>query len=128
MNQAWFDLLKAGALASVRVDRRPAVEWYDEVIYTIPAPPPTRLHPRTYPTSLVGRFIPGLSVLPPGPRETWPTFPMPRYPRPYIEILFEPEFSEAWMTQEAEPAPAHWSVDHGFDGMEHFEVKVGIIA
>ncbi|OAL57208.1 hypothetical protein IQ07DRAFT_30385 [Pyrenochaeta sp. DS3sAY3a] len=113
-NDAWFSLLTTGALASILVNRRPAMEWVDEDTSTTPAPP-LRLE-----------WIPGTVALPPGPPGTWSI--RPHFPRPYIRILFKPEFAEDWMPQVASTAPAWWKTHHGFDQMEHFEVRVGLSA
>lgn len=46
---------------------------------------------------------------------------------PFIHILFKQEHKESWMTGEFSDPPANWLDDYGFDDMEHFEIKVGVI-
>ncbi|KAI4625973.1 hypothetical protein J4E80_003107 [Alternaria sp. BMP 0032] len=50
----------------------------------------------------------------------------PAVTKPYLHIIFKKESAEPWMTQFESVVPTGWLSKHGFGGMEHFEVKVGV--
>ncbi|KAI4943323.1 hypothetical protein J4E91_009522 [Alternaria rosae] len=51
---------------------------------------------------------------------------VPAVTKPYLHIIFEKGSAEPWMTQFESVIPTGWLTKHGFGGMEHFEVKVGV--
>ena len=111
MNTAWRSILRARALASVTLHRKPAHRIVDF----------SSLIPGTPEYAQALRFVP---------------FPVPTTPyrvsinyRPFIHILFRKETAEPWMTEFVSPipkSPIDWLAAHGFDNMEYFEIKVGI--
>ncbi|KAF2133894.1 hypothetical protein P153DRAFT_409189 [Dothidotthia symphoricarpi CBS 119687] len=98
MNNLWRTILRTRSLASVRLLRKPATPVTPTFT---PAPTP--------PVPIIGLR------------------PMIREPRPYIHILFRKECAESWMTALESKAPTMWLSDRGFGGMEHFDVKVGVL-
>ena len=56
---------------------------------------------------------------------------LPPVAQPYIHLVFKKEFAEPWMTQfesTIPQAPYDWLANHGFGGMEHYEVRVGVVS
>jgi hypothetical protein len=113
MNGVWRSILRSRALASVTLHRKPAPRTVD-LASLIPVP-------LVQPT--VGTL--GLLGLPIGP----PTGRVTLETKPFIHVLFRPEFAEPWMTQlvsDIPKTPVDWLVARGFGDMEHFDVKVGV--
>lgn len=103
MNNLWRAILRARALASVTLHRKPASQ-------VVEMPTPTGSNPVT----------PHLRPL--TTRITIET-------KPFIHILFRAECAESWMTERVSSipkTPVDWLALHGFGGMEHFEIKVGV--
>ncbi|KAF2475578.1 uncharacterized protein BDR25DRAFT_382647 [Lindgomyces ingoldianus] len=46
---------------------------------------------------------------------------------PFLHILFKPEFGPEWMRGDGRGVPESWLEQFGFDQMEHFDVKVGVL-
>jgi hypothetical protein len=102
MNNIWRTILRTRSLASVTLHRAPAPH-----------------------TVLVSSLGPGALPQPPG--VPMPTT-IPRNTKPFIHILFRHECAEAWMTElvSEPPKDLNWLAERGFDGMEYFNVKVGV--
>jgi hypothetical protein len=106
MNNLWRAILRSRALASVTLHRKPASHTVDLAT----------LVPAAFPHPLIAS-LPSISS-----RVTLET-------KPYIQILFRAECAEPWMTQlvsDIPKTPVNWLSKHGFGGMEHFDVKVGV--
>ena len=101
MNGKWRSILRSRSLASVRIHRKPA----QRDTAPIPAAPAMVALAAT-----LGVVIPAT----------------PAVTKPYLHIIFNKESAEPWMTQFESVVPTGWSSKHGFGGMEHFEVKVGV--
>jgi hypothetical protein len=99
MNNLWRTILRARALASVTIHRKP-------------------------PRRAVALINLGSStnLLPLHSRVSFET-------KPYIHILFRSECAESWMTQlvsNVPKTPVDWLARHGFGAMEYFDIKVGV--
>jgi hypothetical protein len=106
MNGIWRSILRTRALASVTLHRKPAPRSV-ELASLIPGPV-------VQPTA--GIFGP-------------PTGRAALDTKPFIHVLFRPEFAEPWMTQlisDIPKTPVDWLATRGFGEMEHFDVKVGV--
>ncbi|KAI4712241.1 hypothetical protein J4E89_002507 [Alternaria sp. Ai002NY15] len=101
MNGKWRSILRSRSLASVRIHRKPA----QRDTAPIPAAPAMVALAAT-----LGVVIPAT----------------PAVTKPYLHIIFKKESGEPWMTQFESVVPTGWLSKHGFGGMEHFEVKVGV--
>jgi hypothetical protein len=113
MNNLWRAVLRARALASVTLHRKPASQVVE---ISAPVGPNSVAphHSRPNPVAAHSRPSPSQVTV-----ET----------KPFIHILFRAECAEPWMTQRVSKVPktpVDWLAMHGFGGMEHFEVKVGV--
>lgn len=101
MNVIWRTTLRTRSLASVRIHRNPPKRTLQP---TVPL-----LH--WVVTQLVTQPLPLQSV------------------KPYFHIIFKKECAEPWMTKfesDIPKTPRNWLADRGFNGMEHFDVRVGV--
>lgn len=98
MNGHWRSILRSRSLASVRIHRKPAQRD------TASAPAVVAL------AAALGVVVPAI----------------PAVTKPYLHIIFKKGSAEPWMTQFESVIPTGWLTKHGFGGMEHFEVKVGV--
>ncbi|KAH7412090.1 hypothetical protein DE146DRAFT_771951 [Phaeosphaeria sp. MPI-PUGE-AT-0046c] len=106
MNTLWRTILRARALASVTLHRKPANRTV-EFSSLVPGSPEYLL---------ASRFVPPPQLV------TVST-------KPFMHILFRAECAEPWMTDfesEIPKYPHDWLAAHGFANMEHFDIKVGI--
>ncbi|KAF2737391.1 hypothetical protein EJ04DRAFT_592999 [Polyplosphaeria fusca] len=46
-------------------------------------------------------------------------------PKPFIHLLFKPEWAEDWMNSRDCRVPSKWLRQHGFGEMQYFDIKVG---
>lgn len=106
MNTLWRTILRARALASVTLHRKPASRTVEFSSLT-PGSPDFFLASRVVP-------LPELVVV---------------STKPFMHILFRAECAEPWMTDfvsEIPKFPQDWLAAHGFADMEYFDVKVGV--
>lgn len=71
----------------------------------------------------------GRRFIPPNAIRIHPTLTQPT--KPYLHIIFKTECAEPWMTKfesDIPKSPRDWLADHGFNGMEYFDVRVGVAA
>ncbi|EUC44839.1 hypothetical protein COCMIDRAFT_26898 [Bipolaris oryzae ATCC 44560] len=111
-NERWEEILRCRSLASVRVHRVPMTIYVAAPGWVIP--------PKLLAISIP--ILPANGVYPPNVQ----IFRVPVVSRPYIHLIFRREKAEAWMTDFESVIPNNWLAQHGFDNMEHFEVKVGV--
>ena len=105
MNSLWRVILRNRAIASIRVHRFPPTRALPTGGYAHTMP----LTPMTGIFSIGGTFF--------------------QSTHPYIHIIFKREHAEPWMTEfesNIPKTPRDWLIDHGFGGMEYFNVKVGV--
>ncbi|KAF2707846.1 hypothetical protein K504DRAFT_492466 [Pleomassaria siparia CBS 279.74] len=138
MNMSWRHILRNRVLAEIRVIRQPlaGVLITAPALAPAPAPAPGILPPPAHPTAVaaaVAAAPAGVAVpLTPQAPNMVGHFPpvgtiTTRPRRPYFQILFKPEHAHAWCTSEDSDPPFGWLKNHGFAGMEHFQVKVGVL-
>ncbi|RMZ67600.1 hypothetical protein GMOD_00001548 [Pyrenophora seminiperda CCB06] len=69
------------------------------------------------------------------PETVFPVPPLPPIPpiatpftKPYIHIIFKKAFARRWMTEFESVIPKcpDWIYEHGFNAMEHFDIRVGV--
>jgi hypothetical protein len=104
MNNLWRTILRARALASVTLHRRPASVTVDTATLPLGALPTALL--------ISQRPLPARITID---------------PKPYIHFLFRAKCAEEWMTDFVSDIPKDWLSLRGFGGMEHFDIKVGVV-